>query len=124
MSSSHPPKYSENFRVETTQLNDLYQELVKEGLFTRTWSLNAHQPTGDNYQRLVVGARGKRITIEDYLINEQQVPAEAMYAAVQALVPKDAGQRLETRRNQYMLEHGGLPLEPPFKSFLRGYHVQ
>ncbi|MDP2853469.1 MAG: hypothetical protein Q8O28_04380 [Smithellaceae bacterium] len=61
-------------------------------------------PVGGSNQTLVVTAQGKRIKVEDYVVSEQQVSAKVMYAAVQALVPRDIWERLKARRQQYMQE--------------------
>ena len=96
------PKWTEYFKVEEHGLNDLYRVMVENGLFTRKWRQLAAEPVGGSNQTLVVTAQGKRIKVEDYVVSEQQVSAKVMYAAVQALVPKEIWERLEARRQQYM----------------------
>ena len=99
------PKWTEFFKVEEQGLNDLYRLMVENGLFTRKWRQLDAAPVGGSNQTLVVTARGKQTKVEDYLVSEQQASAKAMYAAVQALVPKDIWKRLQPRRQQYMQEH-------------------
>ena len=103
--SAAVPKWAETFQGEEPNLNDLYRVMVENGLFTRRWRERDAPPVGGSNQTMVVTARGKRITVEDYLVSEQQASAKVMYAAVQALVPKDVWERLEARRKQYMQEH-------------------
>jgi molybdate transport system substrate-binding protein len=98
------PKWTEFFKVDEQGLNDLYRVMVENGLFTKKWRQLDAAPVGGSNQTLVVTAQGKRIKVEDYLVPEQQVPAKAMYAAVQALVPKDIRELLQARRQQYMQE--------------------
>ncbi len=98
------PKWTESFKVEEQGLNDLYRIMVENGLFTRKWRQLTAVPVGGSNQTLIVTAWGKRIKVEDYLVSDQQVSAKVMYAAVQALVPKDIGERLKARRQQYMQE--------------------
>ena len=98
------PKWTEFFKVEEQGLNDLYRVMVENGLFTRKWRQLDAAPVGGSNQTLVVTAQGKRIKVEDYLVPEQQVSAKVMYAAVQALVPRDIWERLKARRQQYMQE--------------------
>jgi hypothetical protein len=99
------PKWAENFKVGEQDLNALYRVMVENGLFTRKWRQMDAGRVGGSNQTLVVTAQGKRIRIEDYLVSEQQGPAKVMYAAVQALVPKEIWERLQARRQQYMQEH-------------------
>jgi hypothetical protein len=99
------PKWTEFFKVKEQGLNDLYQMMVENGLFTRKWQQLDAAPVGGSSQTLVVTAQGKQIKVEDYLVSEQEVSAKAIYAAVHALVPKDIWERLQTRRQQYMQEH-------------------
>jgi hypothetical protein len=103
--STSVPKWTEFFKVEEQGLNDLYRVMVENGLFTRQWRQLDAAPVGGSNQTLVVTAQGKRIKVEDYLVSEQQVSAKVMYAAVQALVPKEIWERLQARRQQYMQEH-------------------
>jgi hypothetical protein len=103
--SINVPKWTEFFKVEEQGLNDLYRVMVENGLFIRKWRQLDAAPVGGSNQTLVVTAQGKRIKVEDYLVSEQQIPAKAMYAVVQALVPKEIWERLQTRRQQYMQEH-------------------
>ncbi|MDO9567335.1 MAG: hypothetical protein Q7J15_11435 [Candidatus Desulfaltia sp.] len=98
------PKWTEFFKVEEQGLNDLYRVMVENGLFTRKWRQLDAAPVGGSNQTLVVTAQGKRIKVGDYLVPEQQVSAKVMYAAVQALVPRDIWERLKARRQQYMQE--------------------
>ena len=103
--STTVPKWTEYFKVEEQGLNDLYRVMVENGLFTRKWWQLDAPPVGGSNQTLVVTAQGKRIKVEDYLVSEQQASAKVMYAAVQALVPKEIWERLQARRQQYMQEH-------------------
>jgi hypothetical protein len=103
--STSVPKWTESFESEERDLNDLYRVIVENGLFTQKWQKLDRAPVGGSNQMLVVTAEGKRITVEDYLVSEQQAGAKAMYAAVQALVPKEIWERLQARRQQYIQEH-------------------
>lgn len=102
--STTVPKWTEYFKVEEQGLNDLYRVMAENGLFTRKWRQLDAAPVGGSTQTLVVTAQGKRIKIGDYLVSKQQVSAKVMYAAVQALVPKEIWERLQARRQQYMQE--------------------
>jgi hypothetical protein len=103
--SATVPKWTESFKVEERDLNDLYRVMVENGLFTRKWRQLDAAPVGGSNQTLVVTAQGKRITVEDYLVSEQQGSAKVMYEAVQAMVPKEIWERLQAKRQQYMQEH-------------------
>lgn len=103
--STTAPKWTEYFNEEEQGLNDLYRVMVENGLFTRKWRRLNAAPVGGSNQALVVTAQGKRFKVEDYLVPEQQASAEAMYAAVRALVPKEIWDRLQAKRRQYMQEH-------------------
>jgi hypothetical protein len=103
--STGVPKWTEFFEIEEQGLNDLYRVMVENGLFTRKWRQLDAAPVGGSNQTLLVTAQGKHIKVEDYLVSEQQVSAKAMYAAVQALVPREMWRRLQARRQKYMQEH-------------------
>lgn len=109
LTPDHPsttvPKWTEFFKVEEQDLNNLYRVMIENGLFTRKWRQLDGAPVGGRKQTMTVTAQGKQITVEDYLVSEQQVSAKAMYAAVQALVPKEIWKRLQARRQKYMQEH-------------------
>jgi hypothetical protein len=99
------PRWVESFEVAEQDLNSLYRVMIENGLFTRKWQQLDAAPIGGSNQTLVVAAQGKRIKVEDYLISEQRVSAKAMYAAVNALVPKEILERLQARRSKYMQKH-------------------
>jgi len=99
------PEWTKSFKVEEQGLTDLYRVMVENGLFTKKWRQLNPTPVGGSHQTLVVTAQGKRITVEDYLVRDQQASAKAIYSAVQAAVPKDIWERLQARRQQYMQEH-------------------
>lgn len=99
------PKWAEDFKVTEKDLNALYRVMVANGLFTQKWQQLDAAPVGGSNQILVVTAQGKLIKVEDYLVFEQQAPAKAMYAAVQALVPKEIWGRLQAKRHQYIQEY-------------------
>ena len=99
------PKWTEDFQVAAKQLDQLYQALVQQGLFTRTWQALDPSPVGGSSQTLIVTAGGKRFTVQDYVVADQAAAAKAMYDAVNALAPKDAWDRLDAKREQYMQEH-------------------
>jgi len=103
------PKWTENFKVAERDLNELYRVMVENGLLTRKWQQRDAAPVGGSNQTLLVTVQGKRIKVEDYLISEQQVLAKVMYAAVNALVPKEIWERLQTRRSNYIQANALMP---------------
>ncbi|MGH9425940.1 MAG: hypothetical protein ACRD2L_06525 [Terriglobia bacterium] len=100
-----PPKWTETFKVEAQSLHDLYRVMVENALFTKKWRRLDGVVVGGSKQTMVVTVRGKRITVKDHLVDEQEAPAEAMYSAVKALVPKEIWDRLQEKRKHYMEEH-------------------
>jgi hypothetical protein len=99
------PEWTEEFQVSAKQLDDLYQVLVDNGLFTQTWRQQDSPPVGGSSQELIVTADGKRFTVEDYVVADQQAAAQSMYDAVHALAPQEVWDRLDAKREQYMQEH-------------------
>ncbi|MGV8056738.1 MAG: hypothetical protein AB2L12_01690 [Smithellaceae bacterium] len=104
--SNTVPKWTEFFKVDEQNLNNVYRVIVENGLFTQKWrQMDAAPVVGGSNQTLIVTAEGKRIKIEDYLVSEQQPSAKIMFTAVQTLVPKEIWERLQARRQRYMQEH-------------------
>lgn len=65
------PEWAEPFHVEEPNLHDLYRVMVENELFTRSWRKgDTPLVPGGSYQTLVVIARGKHITVEDFLVSE------------------------------------------------------
>lgn len=103
--SETAPEWTETFTVEEEELDSLYQVMVDNGLFTQKWRTLDLSPVGGGRQSMTVTAGGEQVTLEPHLVSDQEVSAEAMYSAVEALVPKEIWDKLNARREQYMQEH-------------------
>jgi hypothetical protein len=103
--SETAPKWTETFTVKEEELDSLYQVMVANGLFTQKWRTLDPSPVGGSRQSMTVTAGGKQVALEAHLVSDQEASAEAMYSAVEALVPKEIWDKLNARREQYMQEN-------------------
>lgn len=103
--SEHVPTWTETFNVQPVALDNLYQVMVDNGLFTQNWRAQENPPVGGSSQSMVVTAHGQQITIPVYVVAELETAVTEMYSAVTALVPPNVWEKLETQHQQYIQEH-------------------
>lgn len=96
------PRWTETFSVQEKELDELYQGMVKNGLFTRPWKPLEPEPPGCHSRTLTVTASGKQFVIEDCLPSDEKALAEIIYSAVAATVPKAIWDKLDRQREEYM----------------------
>lgn len=87
-SSNDEPPLREDFEMSEQQLDELYQKLVDEGLFTRKWKETNIPPMGAQVEWLTARAEGKEVYIPAYLASESaQDAADMIYASMRSLIP-------------------------------------
>lgn len=99
------PVWSEPFSVERASLDQMYATMVEQGLLSQRWSAEDSPPVGGSSEDMSVVAGGRTITIPSFLPSAQQARAEAIYAALRAVVPQAIFDDLEARRAAYEAEH-------------------
>ena len=103
--SSQVPTWTETFTLEPSDLDNLYQTLTAQGLWTQTWKGQDNPPVGGSSDSLSARANGRTFGIPAYVVSGQEKQVQVIYAAVQALVPPAVMQKLDARRAQYVQEH-------------------
>ena len=103
--SEQVPTWTETFTVQPVALDNLYQVMVDNGLFTHNWRAQENPPVGGSSQSMVVTAHGEQITIPAYVMPGLETTVTEMYSAVTALVPPNAWATLDMQRQQYIQEH-------------------
>ena len=102
---SNPPTWTESFTVAPAALDQFYRLLIDKGLFTQHWQAQSDPPVGGSYDTLRVTAHDRHIDIPAFVITAQAAAADAITAAVRALVPQDLWDKLNAQREQYVREH-------------------
>jgi len=99
------PKWTESFTVSEDRLDALYQLMIDQGLLKTTWREMARPPVGGSHRSVDVTVGGRRVTVADYLIREQQTAASRIFQASKDLVPPDLFARLQAKRDAYVKQH-------------------
>jgi hypothetical protein len=99
------PYWIENFTVTPAALDQLYRLLIDQGLFTQRWQALSDPPVGGGYDFLRVTAHDRQIDIPPFVIPAQAAAAEAIGAAVRALVPQNMWDKLNAQREQYVRDY-------------------
>lgn len=95
------PRWTEPFTIEPEALDALYNVMVENGLFTRTWRQKDDPPVGGSAQWMVVVADGRHVEVKTYPVVAQEAAAEEIYSAVRGLVPSEVWKRLHALRDEY-----------------------
>lgn len=101
------PEWREEFTLTRAELDGLYQLLTEQGLLSERWREEDQPPVGGSYAWVVVTAGGRQVELPSFVEAGQRPRAEAMYAAIEALVPQATRADLEARRATYVQENGG-----------------
>jgi hypothetical protein len=102
------PVWNETFSVSQQELDGLYQLMRSGGLWTQNWQDLGGPPPGAGSESMVVTASGVQVQTPTYVNDEQNRMLAEIYAAVNALVPKDIWEKLMTQRDEYIEEHKDL----------------
>lgn len=93
------PVWEEPFTVTADEVARLHDLMVAEGLLRERWRGVDDHPIGGSFASLSVTHGGKTIEVPPFA--EQEGQAEAIFAAVEAIVPADLRADLEARRAEY-----------------------
>jgi hypothetical protein len=95
------PAFTENFSLSPAELDDLYQKLAGQGLFSQRWQAEEYPPVGGSTWLLEATAAERNVRLLSYTVERQQPQAEQIAEAVQAVVPAEVWERLEAKRQEY-----------------------
>ena len=104
-SSSAAPVWTEGFSVSPEALAGLYRLMGKRRLLATRWREIERPPVGGSTNWLSVTAGGRQVCTPAFIVPAQQPAAEAVYAAIKALVPQEIWDRLHEQREQYVRDN-------------------
>jgi hypothetical protein len=105
--SDEVPTWTEAFTLSPAQLDAFYAVLVAQGLFRENWRAEDVPPVGGSSDDVRITAHGRQVEIPSFVVQEQAARADAITAAVRALVPPAIWEKLTTQREEYVAANGG-----------------
>jgi hypothetical protein len=96
------PEWVESFSPDSDQLDQLYQIMVDQGLFTEAWKAQDDPPVGGSSEWMAVTAHGQNIEIPAFVLPEQAAAVSEIYTALRSLVPQAIWDKLEKQRQEYV----------------------
>lgn len=99
------PVWVETSTVDAAGLDALYSLMLDEGVFTNNWRAEEDPPVGGSFDWLTITAAGQQVEIPPFPIAAQAGAAERVKAAVAALAPAAAWEKLNAQRAQYVAGH-------------------
>ena len=103
--NAKPIEWTESFAFTPASRDKLRATMQARGVFSRSWQGlgSGNRPVGGGSENLQVKAGWRTSSIPAFVAGEKnQDDADAVFAAINALVPKAARARLEARREKYM----------------------
>lgn len=104
-SSPDVPTWTEPFQLDATQHDQLYKQLVDQGLFSTSWAEIDDMAVGGSSDELQITADGSQITIPQEVVDGQKAAKQQIAATVQSAVPQEIREKLEAQRQDYVEEH-------------------
>lgn len=98
-----PPVWTETFSVDMESLRKLYDLIVENELFGKTWTEIEDPPVGGSLEWLEVITGGNRIVVPG-AINESQVVAD-IYGLIRDLVPLQIWDKLMNKYEAYQRDY-------------------
>lgn len=95
------PVWEEPFRVPPAEVERLYRLISEQGALTERWRALDMPPVGGSSASMELTAGGRSVQIPSFPVDGQRERAEAIYAAVEALVPAATRADLDQRRAAY-----------------------
>jgi len=96
------PEWKESFTVTQAQLEQLYQVMESNNLFTEKWQAQERHIVGGSYEFMNVTANSQRIKVPAFVFPEQQNRVKQIYDAIRLLPPKTIWDKLGAQRQDYM----------------------
>lgn len=97
------PVWEEPFTLPPEDLAALYGLMLDQGLLSEAWRELDMPPVGGSSASIEVTAGGRTVRIPSFPVAEQQERAAAIFAAIEAAVPRAIRDDLEARRAAYEL---------------------
>ena len=101
------PVWTENFALDTTALDALYDQLLAQGAFTTQWREEDDPPVGGSHFTMDITANGQTVTIPHFVVASQAAAQGDISDTIVAVVPQAVWDTLEAQRQQYVEENGG-----------------
>jgi hypothetical protein len=95
------PEWTERFTVSAEQLQQLFNTMKEQGLFTEIWQEGRHS-VGGSYEFMTVVANGNKIKTPAFALPEQTDRMRNIYDALRVLPPKNIWTKLGAQRQKYM----------------------
>jgi hypothetical protein len=101
-SGAGTPEWKENFTATQTQIEQLYQIMENNNLFTEKWQAQERHIVGGSHEFMTATANRKKIQIPAFVIPEQTDRVKKIYDALRVLPPKNIWTKLGAQRQEYM----------------------
>jgi hypothetical protein len=95
------PVWEEPFSLTPNERDQLHDELISQGLVRERWREQSSPPVGGSFATLTVIRDGRTIELPAFPIEEQRAQAEAIFSAVEAIVPQAIRDDLQRKRAEY-----------------------
>lgn len=95
------PTWTETFAVNQTVMEQVYKQMVQQGVWSRQWRASDELRVGGELASLTVTAQGRKVDVPSSLGNGDLARIEPVYAAIHDLVPQALWDDLEARRTAY-----------------------
>lgn len=99
------PVWTETFSLTSEELDQLFAEMLSQGLLRIRWTQEDVLPVGGSSEWMLVTAHGEEIRIPAFVPPRQQERAQALFRAVRSTVPDEIWYSLYNRREAYVQEH-------------------
>jgi hypothetical protein len=96
------PEWKEDFTVTQKQLEQLYQVMESNGLFSEEWQAQERHIVGGSHEFMNVTANGKKIKVPAFVTSEQTERIKTIYASIRAIPPKAIWDKMGAQRQVYM----------------------
>ncbi|MHB1354436.1 MAG: hypothetical protein ACYCZF_00510 [Anaerolineae bacterium] len=97
------PTWTAEFTVTETDLDALYQLVVRQGVLSRRWRELRNPPVGGDTSGIQVQANGKTVRVHSLMVNAERL--DPINKAVTKLVPQEIWDTLASQREKYEQEH-------------------
>jgi hypothetical protein len=103
-SGAEREEWVEPFAVSEADLDALYALAMQQGLFSRSWA-EGEALIGGSQRSLEAVAAGQQATVPSALDSADAAAMDALYSAIERLVPQSVWDTLEAKRADYDRTH-------------------